>query len=56
MPSGSISEAYLLPLAVFLVFIMGLVIGSLIASATGHLPTAEELQRQDQERLRAASP
>jgi hypothetical protein len=41
-----------LPLVVFLVFIIGLVIGSLVANATGHLPTAEELERQDRLRLR----
>jgi hypothetical protein len=45
------SEASVLPLVVFLAFIIGLVVGSLVANATGHLPTAEELERQDRRRL-----
>jgi hypothetical protein len=39
------------PIVVFIVFIVGLVIGSLIAQATGHLPSAEALQVEDQERI-----
>ena len=39
------------PIVVFIVFIVGLVLGSLIAQATGRLPSAEALQVEDQERI-----
>jgi hypothetical protein len=35
----------------FAVFFAGLVIGSLVASALGRLPNAEELQEQDRRRF-----
>jgi hypothetical protein len=37
-------------IVIFIVFIVGLAIGSLVAQARGRLPTAEELQIEDQQR------
>jgi hypothetical protein len=39
------------PFWIFVVFIGGIVIGSVIANITGALPTAEELAEQDQARF-----
>jgi hypothetical protein len=39
-------------IVIFIVFIMGLVVGSLVANALGRLPSAEELEEQDRLRLR----
>ena len=42
----------MLPLVIFIVFIVGLAVGSLIANALGRLPSAEELQEEDRARAR----
>jgi hypothetical protein len=42
----------MLPFWIFVAFIAALVIGSTIANAAGKLPTAEELQLQDQARYK----
>jgi hypothetical protein len=41
----------MLPFWIFLVFMGGLVFGSLIANALGVLPTAEALEQQDHARM-----
>jgi hypothetical protein len=41
----------MLPFWIFLAFMVGLIVGSLIANALGVLPTAEELEQQDQARF-----
>jgi hypothetical protein len=38
-------------IVIFAVFFGGLVIGSIVADARGVLPTAEQLQEEDRERL-----
>jgi hypothetical protein len=42
----------MLPFWIFVVFMGSLVIGSLIADALGKLPTAEQLQAEDQARYK----
>jgi hypothetical protein len=41
----------MLPVWIFVAFMGSLVIGSLIADALGKLPTAEQLQAEDQARF-----
>ena len=41
----------MIEIVIFAVFFGGLVIGGLAADATGVLPTAEQLQEEDRERL-----
>ena len=40
----------MLPVVIMIVFFVGLVIGSAIAESLGRLPTAKELEEQDQAR------
>jgi hypothetical protein len=37
----------MLPFWIFIAFMVGLIVGSLIANGRGVLPTAEELEQQD---------
>jgi hypothetical protein len=41
----------MIEVALFIAFITCLVVGSLIANSLGRLPTAEELEAEDQARL-----
>ena len=41
----------MIEIVIFAMFFGGLVIGSIVAEALGVLPTAEQLQEEDRERL-----